>query len=89
MPACPDVLRVQLLAVTTHVLGLGERVAAGDLSAAADVERMAGLLAAPPGIEPGHRELPGRSATERTAPTPLGAATAQRQLTARQPVGQA
>jgi hypothetical protein len=34
-----------MLAVTTAVLELSERVAAGDEDAAADVERMAALLA--------------------------------------------
>lgn len=42
--ACPPALKWQMLTVTTAVLELGERIAAGDLSAAADVERLAGLL---------------------------------------------
>lgn len=41
-----DAPALQMLAVTTAVLALYERVAAGDQDAAADVERMAALLKA-------------------------------------------
>lgn len=43
--ACPRALKLQMLKVTTAVLWLGERVAAGDLSAAAEVDALAALLA--------------------------------------------
>lgn len=42
--ACRDALDLQLLAVTAHVLQLGQRVAAGDLAAAAEVEALAALI---------------------------------------------
>ena len=42
-PACPPALA--LLAVTVRVLELGERVAAGDVAAAAEVSALAALLA--------------------------------------------
>lgn len=38
-----------LMAVTTAVLELGSRVAAGDMAAAAEVSALAGLLAIPTG----------------------------------------
>ena len=40
--SCPPAL--QLLQVTTHLLRLGERVAAGDMAAAAEVGALAALL---------------------------------------------
>ena len=40
-------LELQMLQVTTRVLELGQRVAARDLSAAAEVEALAALLGQP------------------------------------------
>jgi len=42
--ACPPALNAQMILVTTRVLELGQRVAAGDLSATAEVGALAALL---------------------------------------------
>lgn len=45
--ACAPAVRSQLMQVTTAVLALGERVAAGDASAMVQVEALAQLLDSP------------------------------------------